>query len=144
MNRHFARIVAMQSLYEWDFNKQGDPLEVLKRNCQNLESDIDEQFASKLIKLYRDNAERIDKLIADAAPEWTFEQIALVDRNILRIATAELIFDESVPPKVAINEAIELSKSYGGDNSSKFVNGVLGTIYRGSDKYDPSEDKKTE
>jgi len=140
MNRHFARVVAMQSLYEWDFNKSGDPLEIFIRNCMNLESDIDEEFASQLIKQYLDNAQQIDKTIADAAPEWPFEQIALVDRNILRIATAELLYNNAVPPKVAINEAIELSKSYGSDSSSKFVNGVLGTIYRNSEKYNTKED----
>jgi len=144
MNRHFARAVAMQSLYEWDFNKKGDPIEILKRNCSNLETDVDEEFAEKIIEIYVKNEKTIDDAIAKAAPEWPFEQIALVDRNILRIATAELLYDSVVPPKVAINEAIELAKSYGGDNSSRFVNGVLGTIYRNSDKYNPDEDGNTE
>lgn len=144
MNRHFARAVAMQSLYEWDFNKKGDPLEILQRNCSNLETDVDQEFAAKIIKAYIKNEKFIDDTIAKAAPEWPFEQIALVDRNILRIAATELLYDDSMPPKVAINEAIELAKNYGGDNSSKFINGVLGTIYRNSDKYKPDAENKTE
>lgn len=140
MNRHFARVVAMQSLYEWDFRHQGDPIDVLKRNCESLETKVDEEFATKIIKTVLEHKDAIDRQISEAAPEWPFEQIALVDRNILRVAVAELIYDKEVPPKVAINEAIELAKSYGSETSSKFINGVLGTIYRKSDRYSKEDE----
>jgi N utilization substance protein B len=140
MNRHFARIVAMQSLYEWDFKDDGDPLEILKRNCDNLQTKVDFEFASNLISLVTKHKDEIDERIAKAAPEWPFGQIALVDRNILRLAIAELIYDKTVPPKVVINEAIEMAKNYGGENTSKFINGVIGTIYRASDRYEPEND----
>jgi N utilization substance protein B len=90
------------------------------------------------------NEDKIDKIITPAAPEWPISQIALVDLVVLRMAIYELLFKREVPPKVAINEAVELSKSLGGINSSKFVNGVLGTVYRASDIYDPKDDKKPE
>jgi len=130
MNRHFARVVAMQSLYEWDFRDQGDPLEILRRNCDTLQSEVDEKFASKIIEKITEHQKEIDDLIAQSAPEWPLEQIALVDRNILRIAVAELLYSEDVPQKVVINESVELAKTYGSESSGKFVNGVLGTIYR--------------
>ena len=135
MNRHFARIVAMQSLYEWDFRGDEEPLIILRRNCDTLDDEVDYDFAAHLVKLVVEHQKEIDKLIGEAAPEWPFEQISLVDRNILRIAVAELIYDRDIPPKVAINEAIEMAKSYGGETSSKFVNGVIGTIYRQSECY---------
>lgn len=141
MNRHFARIVAMQSLYEADFRGNKEPQKVLERNCNNLQTKVDKEFASKLIKLVVEHSDDINKIISDAAPEWPYEQIALVDRNILRLAVAELMYDKEVPPKVVMNEAIEIAKNYGGENTSKFVNGVLGTIYRSSDRYVPEEDK---
>lgn len=129
----------MQSLYEWDFRGKDDPVKILYRNCDNLDTKVDKEFATKLLKLIIDNLGDIDETISQAAPEWPFDQIALVDRNILRIAVAELKFSKEVPPKVAINEAIEMAKTYGGDNSSKFVNGVLGTIFRVSDRYQEVE-----
>ncbi len=135
MNRHFARVVAMQSLYEWDFRKEESPIEIFNRNCQNLDTEVDKDFALRLIRLIIANKQEIDDLIGESAPEWPFDQIALIDRNILRIATAEMLYSKQIPPKVAINEAVELAKSYGGDNSSRFVNGVLGSIYQNSDKY---------
>ena len=143
MNRHFARIVAMQSLYEWDFRGVSNPQEILRRNCDSLKDEVDYDFASRLVKLYHDHRAEIDKLIAAAAPEWPFAQISLVDRNILRVAVAELLYDRDIPPKVAINEAIEMAKSYGGDTSSKFVNGVIGTIYRQSDRFDNEQHKES-
>jgi len=135
MNRHFARAVAMQSLYEWDFRGAGDPLAILKRNCHDLDTKVDLDFSSRLIKLFTSHQDEIDGLITKAAPEWPFGQIALLDRNVLRVATAELLYDETVPPKVAINEAVELAKTYGSATSSRFVNGVIGTIYRQSKRY---------
>jgi N utilization substance protein B len=145
MNRHFARIVAMQSLYEWDFRgkqKDEDPISIFERNCNDLESAVDGDFASHLINTVTRHREEIDKMIAAAAPEWPFEQIALLDRNIIRVAVAEILYDKNVPPRVAINEAIELSKTYGSETSSKFVNGVIGTIYRQSDRYDAETSSK--
>lgn len=133
MNRHFARVVAMQSLYEWDFRKEESPIEIFNRNCKNLDTEVDKEFATSLIKSVLDNKQKIDDLISKSASEWPFDQIALIDRNILRIATAEMLYNKDIPPKVAINEAVELAKSYGGDNSSRFVNGVLGSIYQDSD-----------
>jgi len=142
MNRHFARVVAMQSLYEWDFRGSGDPVDNLNRNSETLDSEIDTEFATHLLNTVMKNIQNIDEAITKAAPEWPFDQIAILDRNILRIACAELLFEESIPPKVAINEAIEIAKTYGSENSSKFVNGVLGSIYRGSKRYDPTTDDK--
>ena len=138
MNRHFARIIAMQSLYEWDFRgrkRKEDPIAIFKRNCDDLESKVDMEFTAHLITAVMEHRGVIDRKIAAAAPEWPFEQIALVDRNIIRVAVAEILFDKNIPPKVAINEAIELSKAYGSETSSKFVNGVVGTIYRQSSRY---------
>ncbi|HOE74379.1 MAG TPA: transcription antitermination factor NusB [bacterium] len=132
MNRHFARIVAMQSLYEWDFRGESDPLTIFRRNCDTLQSKVDEDFVSKIINAVITHKKEIDDLIVKSAPEWPLQQIALVDRNILRIAVAELLYCEGVPPKVVINEAVELAKEYGSEASGKFVNGVLGTIYRNS------------
>ena len=88
------------------------------------------------------NHDMIDAIIVPAAPEWPIEQIALIDLIILRLGIFELLFAKEVPPKVAINEAVELAKAFGGPNSSKFVNGVLGTVYRASDVYNPEDDKK--
>jgi N utilization substance protein B len=82
----------------------------------------------------------LDENIIPAAPEWPLGQIARVDRNILRIAILELLILKENPPKVIINEAVEIAKTFGGNNSSKFINGVLGTIYRASEIYDPKED----
>lgn len=125
----------MQSLYEWDFRGEEEPLNILKRNCESLDDEVDFDFASHLIRQVVKHQKDIDELIGKAAPEWPFEQISLVDRNILRVAVAELVYDRDIPPKVAINEAIEMAKSYGGETSSKFVNGVIGTIYRQSDRF---------
>lgn len=131
MNRHFARIITLQTLYEWDFRKKETPQIILERNIKNLGEKIEStQFLEELIEGIKKHLEEIDKKIVEAAPEWPLEQIALIDKNILRIALYELLFRNDIPPKVAINEAIELGKAFGGENSSKFINGVLGTVYR--------------
>ncbi len=141
MNRHFARALAMQTLYEWDFRgKKKDPQEILNYNLQNIDAKVEEEFVRSLIAGVMKHQEEINKKIEEAAPEWPLEQIATVDRNILRIAIYELLYCPDIPPKVAINEAIELGKTYGGINSSKFINGVLGTIYRHSPRYKENED----
>jgi N utilization substance protein B len=132
--RQLARSVVLQALYEWDFyNKKEDLTAVLERNLAEFAPGIDEpDFAWRLMKGVVDHMEEIDKIIEKAAPEWPIAQIAIIDRNALRIGLYELLYadSEEVPPKVAINEAIEISKNYGGPNSGKFINGVLGTVYK--------------
>ncbi|PIU99313.1 transcription antitermination factor NusB [Candidatus Wolfebacteria bacterium CG03_land_8_20_14_0_80_36_15] len=132
--RHLVRSVVLQSLYEWDFfDKKEDFIKILERNLGEFAPGIDEpEFAWRIAKGLIENLSEIDKIIEKAAPQWPLNQIPITDRNILRIGLYELLFanKEEVPPKVAINEAIELAKSYGGENSSKFINGVLGTVYK--------------
>ncbi len=134
-NRHLARSIAMQSLYEWDFKGKKDENldEIVKKNIEEFAPGLeDDSFVYHLAKQTLANRGKIDPLIEKCAPEWPLEQVTVVDRNILRLGIYELIFGnyEDVPPKVAINEAIELAKSFGGESSGRFVNGVLGTIYR--------------
>lgn len=132
--RHLIRSVILQTLYEWDFyNRQRDLVAMLDRNLAEFAPEIDEpEFAWKIMKGVIDHLKEIDATITRAAPEWPMDKIAIVDRNILRIGLYELLYadPEEVPPKVAINEAIEIAKSYGGPNAGRFVNGVLGTVYR--------------
>lgn len=134
-SRHLSRSVAMQTLYEWDFYGQ-DPeslQEIKERNIREFGAGIkDTGFISDLIDGVKEHLSEIDKIISKAAPEWPIEQITVIDRNVLRLGLYELLYEnkEEVPPKVAINEAIELAKSFGGENSSKFINGVLGTVYK--------------
>ncbi len=125
----------MQSLYEWDFNgsKNEGLAEIVGRNIEEFASGVDDPtFIIDLVQGVVKNLEKINAIIEKAAPQWPLSQIAIVDRNVLRIGLYELLFGsrDEVPPKVAINEAIELAKSFGGDSSGKFVNGVLGTVYR--------------
>lgn len=131
-NRHLARTIAAQTLYQWDFNDQKQSVEdILTYNMKEFAPEFDDNdFAKNLINNVLDNKDEIDKLITKFAPEWPLEQITVVDRNILRIGVYELKFDDSIPAKVAINEAIELAKTFGGKSSGKFVNGVLGAIYK--------------
>lgn len=136
-NRHLGRIVALQSLYEYEFRTQSEDAsvdidEILNRNLQRYEEMIDDkQFVSNLVHGTTENQADLDEKIRPLAPDWPLEQIARVDRAILRMGLYELLYLTSiVPPKVAINEAVELAKAFGSDNSSKFVNGVLGTAYR--------------
>jgi len=132
--RHLVRTIVLQSLYEWDFYKRDvDLAKIVERNVGEFGPGIDEpDFVWRLVKGVIDHLSQIDAIIERAAPEWPLEQIAIIDRNVLRIGLYELLFADKkeVPPKVAINEAIEIAKSYGGTNSPKFINGVLGTIYR--------------
>jgi N utilization substance protein B len=136
-NRHLGRIVALQTLYEYEFRTQCgdssvDVKEVLKRNLSRYEEAIDDtKFVETLINGVLKEQADIDAKIQPIAPDWPLDQVARIDRNILRIGLYELLHQgEVVPPKVAINEAVELAKAFGSDNSSKFVNGVLGTAYR--------------
>jgi len=134
-NRHLSRSIAMQSLYEWDFKgkKSKQLKEIVKNNIEEFGPGLEESdFVWQIINGVVDNLAKIDKIIEKSAPEWPIDQITIVDRNVLRIGLCELLFGkrEEVPPKVAINEAIELAKTFGGDSSGKFINGVLGTVYR--------------
>jgi len=134
-NRHLSRSIAMQTLYEWDFNgrKIEGINEIIKKNIEEFGPGLDDTtFVEKLVKNTIKSQDKIDPLIEKCAPEWPLDQVTIVDRNILRLGIYELLFGnyEEVPPKVAINEAIELAKSFGGESSGRFVNGVLGTIYR--------------
>jgi N utilization substance protein B len=134
-NRHLSRSIAMQSLYEWDFKGQKSEQldDIIKKNIAEFGPGMDDDsFVFALVKNTLENREKIDQLIEKCAPEWPINQVTLVDRNILRLGIYEVLFGnyEEVPPKVAINEAIELAKSFGGESSGRFINGVLGTIYR--------------
>jgi len=136
-NRHLGRIVALQSLYEYEFRTQSgdtsaDIDEILGRNLERYETAIDDKsFVSDLVKGIIAQQVDLDAKIQPIAPDWPIEQIARIDRTILRMGVYELLhLAEIVPPKVVINEAVELAKAFGSDNSSKFVNGVLGTAYR--------------
>jgi len=129
----------MQSLYEWDFfGKKPEALKkIVERNVKEFGPGLgDQTFVWQLISGIVERLSELDKIIEKAAPEWPIEQINIVDRNVLRIGLYELLFSnkEEVPPKVAINEAIELAKSFGGESSGKFINGVLGTVYKEIEK----------
>src|SRR3990167_9265436 len=150
-SRHLSRSVAMQSLYEWDFRGRKDDMlsEVVERNITEFAAGMeDTTFIHDLVDGVIKHIAELDKIIEKAAPQWPLEQIAVVDRNVLRIGLYELLFGkrDEVPPKVAINESIELAKSFGGESSGKFVNGVLGTVYReigepGKEDAPPAKDK---
>src|SRR3990167_487528 len=132
--RHLARSVVLQSLYEWDFyGRKNDLTVIIERNISEFAPGIDEpEFIWKLVKGIVEQMGKLDQIIVKAAPEWPVEQIAIIDRNALRLGLYELLYADpnEVPPKVAINEAIEIAKNYGGPNSGKFINGVLGTVYK--------------
>ena len=134
-NRHLARSTVLQSLYEWDFRNKTDSevVEIIARNAEEFAGEAgDLSFMKELMISILDKRKDIDNIITKAAPDWPLDKISIIDRNILRIGLYELIFADKkeVPAKVAINEAIELAKSYGGEKSGKFVNGVLGSVYR--------------
>lgn len=136
-NRHLGRIVALQSLYEYEFRTQtGDSAavsdEIVTRNLERYKSMIDDkQFISDLVNGVLLHQTELDSKIQPIAPDWPIDQIARIDRTILRMGLFELLhMQKDVPSKVAINEAVELAKAFGSDNSSKFINGVLGTAFR--------------
>lgn len=134
-SRHLSRSIAMQSLYEWDFygKKPRALKKIVERDIREFGPGLkDVSLVWQLVDGVFNNLSKIDKIIEKAAPEWPIEQINLVDRNVLRIGLFELLYGkkDEVPPKVAINEAIELAKNFGGESSGRFVNGVLGTVYR--------------
>jgi N utilization substance protein B len=131
--RHLLRTVILQTLYEWDFYKrEKDITGILDRNMQEFAPGVDEpEFAWRILKGIADHLPEIDETIVKNAPNWPLDKIAIVDRNVLRIGIYELLFADhnEVPPKVAINEAVELAKNYGGPNAARFINGVLGSLY---------------
>jgi N utilization substance protein B len=131
-NRHLSRTIAIQSLFEWDFNEKKEELkDIVKNNIQQFAPNMeDTAFVYELVDGVVKNLPEIDAIIVKTAPEWPVDQVSLVDRNVLRLGIYELMFLKEVPPKVAINEAVELAKTYGGDSSGKFLNGVLGTLYK--------------
>ncbi|MFC1622928.1 transcription antitermination factor NusB [Patescibacteria group bacterium] len=146
-NRHLQRSIAMQSLFEWDFKEYNSELvhDIVDHNMEEFAAGIAEaDLVLKIVEGVLKNHKKIDELIAECAPEWPIEQINTVDRNILRVGVFELLYGsyDEVPPKVAINEAIELAKTFGGPNSAKFINGVLGTIYR--EMGEPMKDDSSE
>jgi N utilization substance protein B len=139
-NRHLARSIALQVLFEWDF--RGKNLQelgsIVEHDLLEFGAGLNEKdFTLSLVNGVIENIPAIDEIIVKYAPSWPIEQITNVDRNVLRLGIYELKIAQDVPPKVAINEAIELAKSYGGPASGKFVNGVLGSIYK-----DIPEDEK--
>lgn len=134
-NRHLSRSIAMQCLYNWDFNGKNNSTieEIIEKNIKEFGPGMDDTaFVRSLVTGIIENINKIDPLIEKCAPEWPLDQVTIVDRNILRLGIYELLFGnyEEVPPKVAINESIELAKTFGGESSGRFINGVLGTIYR--------------
>ena len=143
-NRHLSRSIVLQTLFEWDFmlastnasvgeTSSQSIQELLKRNLKEFAPGLeDDAFVFSLLDNTLKKRVVIDEIIEKAAPDWPIDKISIVDRNILRIGLTELLFSDriQVPPKVAINEAIELAKTFGGENSGKFVNGVLGAVYK--------------
>ncbi len=133
-NRHLSRSIVLQSLFEWDFRGQkSDTHEIITRDVQEFAPGMgDFSFIEQLMASIIEKRNDLDKIIEKAAPDWPIDKISVVDRNILRIGLYELLFSnrDEVPAKVAINEAIELAKTFGGENSGKFINGVLGSVYK--------------
>jgi N utilization substance protein B len=143
-NRHLARTIALQTLFAWDFNgrKDGDIERLIADNFANFAPNFDDGgFVRDLVTGVRDNLELINKYIIKYATEWPLDQITAVDRNILRLGIYELLYT-AIPPRVAINEAIEVAKSFGGDASGKFVNGVLGALYNDEPEIQKRDNKE--
>lgn len=148
-NRHLGRIIALQSLYEQDFrvecgDKGFDLDSVLERNIERYHDMVDDRdFIIRLVHGVSSKQAEIDELLQPIAPEWPIAHIARMDRAVLRIGAYELLHENDVPPKVVINEAVELAKAFGGDNSSKFINGVLGTLLRSQEEIKPKAKSKS-
>ena len=141
-NRHLGRIISLQTLYEQDFrrsagDKNFDLEGVLRRNINRYEATVDDtEFIERLVSGVAAHEKDLDATLQPVAPEWPIDQIARMDRVVLRMGLYELMYMPKVPPKVVINEAVELAKAFGSENSSKFINGVLGTILRNRDGAD--------
>lgn len=148
-NRHLSRTLAMQTLFAWDFNDRQvtDINEIIQENFHQFAPSFDDHgFVQNLVEGVLKHIEDINAYIIKYATEWPLDQITIIDRNILRLGIYELVFDKNIPAKVAINEAIEMAKTFGGDSSGKFVNGVLGAIMKEMptkevDKQAPAETK---
>lgn len=155
-NRHLARTVVMQVLYEWDFRgKETDRIPELVAYVKGeFAPDFDDGgYIERQVRAVVDRSADIDTMLEAFAPNWSVGNMTIIDRNILRLGAYELRYDESIPSRVAINEAIELGKTFGGDASGKFVNGVLGAVYKEmvakgemkeADKEDTSKEKASE
>jgi len=147
-SRHLSRSIAMQSLYEWDFSDKKLNLEkIVEKNLKEFGPGLEDTgFVWQLISGVLKYLLKIDKIIENVAPEWPINQITIVDRNVLRIGLYELLFGnkKEVPSKVAINESIELAKSFGGESSGKFINGVLGTVYKEIEEREKKKKEKEE
>jgi N utilization substance protein B len=147
-NRHLGRIIALQTLYEQEFrldcqDKNFKLDDVLERNISRYEAMVeDRDFIVTLVHGVDAKRDELNIMLQPVAPEWPIDQIARMDRAILHIGAYELLYGGDVPPKVVINEAVELSKGFGGENSSKFVNGVLGTVLRNKEGEEASKPKK--
>lgn len=148
-NRHLGRIVALQTLYELDFRVEVkennlDRVAVVRRNIDRYSEVVDDkEFIIELVDGVTEKQDELDSIIQPVAPDWPLSQIARIDRTILRMGVYELHFNKSIPNKVVINEAVELAKSFGADNSSKFINGVLGTVLKNLEAKQAKQAKKT-
>ena len=154
-NRHLGRIITLQSIYEYEFReKAGDTTaeldSIIAKNIEPYEKALgDTEFVYALTRSVVEHAKELDEILRPIAPEWPISEIAAIDRNVLRIGLYELKYtNDTVPPKVAINEAVELAKAFGSDSSSRFINGVLGTAYRQlglgpDDKKDSKSNERT-
>lgn len=143
-NRHLGRTLAMQTLFLWDFNgkNENDLPKITKEIFLNFAPNFNDQgFVNGIVNGVVSRLDEIDKYIIKYATEWPLEQITTVDRNILRIGVYELIYDNDIPARVAINEAIEIAKTFGGASSGKFVNGVLGAIYAGNKEIEERKER---
>ncbi|MBT4120955.1 MAG: transcription antitermination factor NusB [Candidatus Magasanikbacteria bacterium] len=142
-SRHIARSIIMQALYQWDFRGQPTAVmpAIIEQNLTEFGAGVEDEkdYIEKTVNAIIKNLPKIDKVIVDYATNWPIEQITLIDRNILRIGVYELLLNDEIPAKVAINEAIEIAKTYGGPSSGKFVNGVLGAIYKDTSKDEPKK-----
>lgn len=148
-NRHLGRIIALQTIYEMELrsdsgDKEANIDDILKRNISRYDSKLDDKtFLHSLVEGLGKSAGELDKKIQPIAPDWPLEQISIIDLCILRMAFYELLFMKDTPPKVVINEAVELAKSYGGINSSRFINGVLGTLLKQLEEEKPKKANKS-
>lgn len=143
-NRHLARTIALQTLFAWDFNgkKEGDMERLISDNFANFAPNFDDGgFVKELVGGVKNHLAKIDKQIVKYATEWPLDQITTIDRNILRLGIYELLYT-AIPPRVAINEAIEVAKSFGGESSGKFVNGVLGALYNDEPEVQKRDNKE--
>ena len=145
-NRHLGRIISLQSLYEYEFrikagDTEADLNTIIAKNIEPYAKALgDTEFVYALTQGVADHTKELDAKLAPLAPEWPIDSIVAIDRNVLRLGLYELE-SKDVPPKVAINEAVELAKAFGSDNSSKFINGVLGTAFRNLGLGDSSEEQ---